>query len=118
MNFKFEYFQFILISFGIAPIDTFIHSRISLEKHTRFQTKMGKMYTRFQTKTAKKYRYILRGGTYLYGLYKGVPPPGHLQFRNFTSECFLASMTYHSVFVYYATHILYTSTFKVKLLIL
>ena len=27
------------------------------------------------------------------------------------------SMTYHSVFVYYDTHILYISTFKVKLLI-
>ena len=31
-----------------------MHSRSSLENHTRFQTKMGKMYNRFQTKTAKK----------------------------------------------------------------
>ena len=30
---------------------------------------MGKVYTRFQTKKAQM------GGTYLYGLYKGVPPP-------------------------------------------
>ena len=28
-----------LYSFGIETINTFIHSRISLEKHTRFQTK-------------------------------------------------------------------------------
>ena len=35
-------------------ITTFIHSRISLQNHTRFQTKMGKVYTRFQTKKAEK----------------------------------------------------------------
>ena len=33
---------------------------------------MGRVYTRFQTKTAQK-PYPM-GGTYLYGLYKGVPP--------------------------------------------
>ena len=32
----------------------FIHSRSSLENHTQFQTKMGKVYTRFQNKTAQK----------------------------------------------------------------
>ena len=32
---------------------TFMHSRSSLENHTRFQTKMGKLYTRFQTQKAK-----------------------------------------------------------------
>ena len=31
-----------------------MRSRSSLENHTRFQTKMGKVYTRFQTKTAQK----------------------------------------------------------------
>ena len=35
-------------------INTFIHSRSSPENHTRFQTKMGKVYTRFQTKTGAK----------------------------------------------------------------
>ena len=34
---------------------------------------MGKVYTRFQTKKAQK-PYHLAGGTYLCGLYKGVPP--------------------------------------------
>ena len=32
----------------------FIRSRSSLENHTRFQTKMGKVYSRFQTKKAQK----------------------------------------------------------------
>ena len=43
-----------LYSFGIETITTFIHSHSSLENHTRFQTKMGKVYTRLQTKTAQK----------------------------------------------------------------
>ena len=34
---------------------------------------MGKVYTRFQTKTAQKP--TRWGGTYLYSLDKGVPPP-------------------------------------------
>ena len=46
----------------------FIQSRSSLENHTRFQTKMDKVYTRFQTKTDP----TLWGGTYLYGTY--IPP--------------------------------------------
>ena len=41
-------------SFGLKKKNTFIHSRTSLKNHTRFQTKMGKIYTRFQTKTAQK----------------------------------------------------------------
>ena len=41
-------------SFGIEMINTFIHSRSSLENHTRFQSKMGKVYTRFQTKRDPK----------------------------------------------------------------
>ena len=40
----------------------FIRFRSSLENHTRFQTKMVKVYTRFQTKKAKK-PYLL--GRYL-----------------------------------------------------
>ena len=35
-------------------MNTFIQSRSSLETHTQFQTKMGKVYTHFQTKTAQK----------------------------------------------------------------
>ena len=36
-------------------VNTFIHSRSSLENHTRFQTKMGKVYiTHFQTQKGPK----------------------------------------------------------------
>ena len=41
-------------SLVIETINTFIHSRSSLENYTRFQTKTGKVYTRFQTKKAQK----------------------------------------------------------------
>ena len=67
-----SHFLFRSYSFGIETITKFTRSRSSLENHTRFQTKMGKMYTRFQAKN-----HTLWGGTYLYGLYKGVSPsPG------------------------------------------
>ena len=52
--------------------NTFIYSRSSLENHTRFQTKMDKVYTRFQTKKAQNT--TLWGGTFLYSWYKEVPP--------------------------------------------
>ena len=49
-----------------------MHSRNSLENHTRFQTKISKFYTRFQTKTARK-PYPL-GKHIPTWLIKGVPP--------------------------------------------
>ena len=52
---------FLSFTFGIETTNVFIHSRSSL--HTRFQTKMGKVYTRFETQTAQNY--TLLGGTYL-----------------------------------------------------
>ena len=44
-------FLLLSYSFGIETIKTFIRSHSTLENHTRFQTKMGKVYTCFQTKT-------------------------------------------------------------------
>ena len=41
-------------SFGIETTNTFIHSRSFLENHTRFETKMGKVYICFRTETAQK----------------------------------------------------------------
>ena len=64
-------FLFLSYSFGIETINSFIHvpSRSSLES----RPKWAKC---FQTKNAQK-PYLL-GRTYLYGLYKGVPPgPDH-----------------------------------------
>ena len=70
--------HFFPYSFGIETINTFIHSRNSLENHTRFQTKMGKVYTRFQTKTPQKPypmgrhipKWLIEGST------PPPPPPG------------------------------------------
>ena len=45
--FRIRIFLFLSGSFGIETINTFIHSRSSLKNHTRFQTKMSKVYTRF-----------------------------------------------------------------------
>ena len=71
--FRIRIFLFRSYSFGIETITAFIHSRSSLENHTRFQTKITNVYTRFQTKTRKNpTRWC---STYLYGLYKGVLPP-------------------------------------------
>ena len=73
-EFQIRIFPIDSYSFGIAPIDTFIHCRISLEKHTRFQTKMGKMYTRFQTKTAQKTLLFGAAHTYMAFLREAPPP--------------------------------------------
>ena len=71
-------FLFLSYSFEIETINTFIHSRSCLENHTRFQTKMGKVYTRVQTKTAQK---PLPGGaayTFMAYIKENAPPPGLL----------------------------------------
>ena len=62
-------------------INTFIHSRSSLKNHTRFQTKMDKVYTCFQTKNGAKTQPM--GAAHgLYRLHKRVqPPPGNLSIR-------------------------------------
>ena len=52
--FRIRIFLFLSCSFGTNTINTLISARSSLENHTRFQTKIGKVYTRFQTKTAHK----------------------------------------------------------------
>ena len=57
-------------SFGIETINTFIHSCSYPENHTRLLTKMGKSLLGFWPKRPKSH--TLRGGTNLYGLYKGV----------------------------------------------
>ena len=79
--FRIRIFSFLFYSFGIETINTFIHSRSSLKNYTRFQTKMGKVQTRFQTKPRKNP--TRWGGTYLYSLCKGVPPPPRLDFNRY-----------------------------------
>ena len=66
-------FCFFLTHLEFKTNNAFIHSGSSLESHSRFQTKMGKVYTSFQTRTVQNHP--LWGSTYLsYGLYKGVLP--------------------------------------------
>ena len=45
---------FFVFSFGTETINKYIHSRSSLENHTRFQTKVAKVHTSCQTKMAQK----------------------------------------------------------------
>ena len=66
-------FLFLSYSFGIETINTFIRSHSSLENHTRFQTKLGKI-SRFQTKTAQKPYSLGQQIPTVYGSCKGVPP--------------------------------------------
>ena len=53
-TFRIRIFYFPSYSFRIETINTFMHSCSSLENHTRFQTKMSKIYIRFQTRKAQK----------------------------------------------------------------
>ena len=77
IHFEFAYFSFFLsLSVKIETINTFVHSRSSLENHTRFQTKMSKVYTRFQTKTAQN-PYPLGRHIPIWFIY-GSNPPGTL----------------------------------------
>ena len=48
-------FLFLSYSCGIETINTFIGSLGFLKNHTRFQTKMGKVYTHFQTKKVQTF---------------------------------------------------------------
>ena len=67
-------FLFLSSSFGIETTNTFLHSGNSLENHTRFQTKMSKVWTVFNRPKKRKKKHTLWGGTYLYGWYKEISP--------------------------------------------
>ena len=49
-NFPHYFFSY---SYGIEMTITLIHSHSSLENHTPFQTKLGKIYTLFQAETVQ-----------------------------------------------------------------
>ena len=51
---KIRTFLFLSYPFGIEAINTFIHSRRSLENQTCFQINKGKSYTRLKTKKPQK----------------------------------------------------------------
>ena len=65
-------------SFGIETINTFIHSRSSLENHTRFKTKIGEVYTPFRPKRRKFPTQWGDGAAHTYIAYireSPLPPP-------------------------------------------
>ena len=84
--FRIRIFLFLSYSFGIETINTFIRSRSSLESHTRFQTKMGKVYTRFQTQTAQRPYAMGQPGTYLYSLYLTIIPRARMESESMAHE--------------------------------
>ena len=96
--FRIRIFLFLSYSFRIAMIRTFVRFRSSLKSHTRFQTKMGKVYTRFQTKTAQK-PYPM-GSTYLYSYIREYPPPPGLNYASvvFTFPTVAFASALHAVF--------------------
>ena len=59
-HFEFASALSVSFSFGFETTNTFIHSCTSLESHTPFQTKMGKIFARFQTVTAQKTYLLVR----------------------------------------------------------
>ena len=61
-------------SFGIETMNTFIHSRSSLENQNPSRPKLAKSIPVFRPKRRKNI--TLWGGTYIHGFYKGVLPPG------------------------------------------
>ena len=71
--FKFAYFSFFPYSFGIETINTFIHSVVSSKTIPDSRPEWAKCIPVFRPKRRKNP--TRWGGTYLYGLYKGVPPP-------------------------------------------
>ena len=71
---------------------SYIHAwlRSSLENHTWFQTKMGKLYTCFQTKTTQK--------PYLIGRHiKGVPSPPPVSLAVGRKKKYIQGVIYISV---------------------
>ena len=95
MHFQCAYFYFL-------TINTFIHSRSSLKNHTRFQTKMGKVYTCFQTKKAPKTPPCGAAHTYMAYIRKYPPPPGlsikptDFKFREDTFKSVLSNTSRHN----------------------
>ena len=72
-NFLIYTFLFLSYSFGIERINTFIRSRSSLENQPDSRPKWEKSIPVFRPKQRKNP--TLWSGTFLYGLYEGVPHP-------------------------------------------
>ena len=71
--FQIRIFLFLAYSFGIETINTCIHSLVPWKTIPDSRPKWSKCITVFRPKRLKNP--TRWGDTYLYGLYKGVPPP-------------------------------------------
>ena len=71
--FRIRIFLFLAYSFGIVTVNTFIHSVVPSKTIPDSRPIWAKCIPVFRPKRRKTPP--RRGGTYLYGLYKGVPPP-------------------------------------------
>ena len=81
--FRIRVILFLSTSFGIEPVNTFILSDLRVTSRTvpDSKPKWAKSIPVFRPKGRKNP--FLWGGTYIYGLYKGVPsPPGSLAYVN------------------------------------
>ena len=68
-DFLIRTFLFLSYSFGIEKINTFKHSRCPLENHTRFQTKMGKVYVIVPVFRPKQRKTLFFGAAHTYRAY-------------------------------------------------
>ena len=71
--FQIRIFLFLSYSFGTETINTFIHSLVPSKTILDSRPKWAKSIPVFRPKRRKNPTWW--GGTYVYGLYKGVPPP-------------------------------------------
>ena len=75
IHFELAYFSFFLsFSVEIETTTTFVHSRSSFENQLDSRPKWAKSIPIFNQNDGHKIP-TLWGGTYLYGLYMGLPPP-------------------------------------------
>ena len=71
--FRIRIFLFLPYSFGVETINTFIHSVVPLKTIPDFRPNAQRVYSFSDQNGAKTIPD--EGGTHLYGLYKGEPPP-------------------------------------------
>ena len=84
--FRIRIFLFLSYSFEMETINTFIHSRSSFENRTPIPDQNGPSVYPFSDQNGAKTP-PGGGGTYLYTLYKGVPPPGGMKRKNNALHC-------------------------------
>ena len=94
--FRIRIFPFLSDSFEIATINTFIHSVVSSNTIPDSRPYFAKCIPVFRPKRRKNP--TRWGGTYLYGLYKGVPSPPGIQvsiYKTIGCRCEVSLFLFH-----------------------